>query len=261
MVNRIYTFVKNEELLLTTWLDHHLTIVPGWAIHIVDNDSTDKTTQILDQYKHDHGIHIYKYSDYKQKGNVMTEMISRYKKQPGLSIPLDCDEFVILFKDGKVIKSGDAISDYLSSLELNYGHYKTKGSLNSIPEQTKYKDPLKEIDKFYWEWTSPEMCKKFYSNETFSKTDHGNHHSGNKNMRSATTDIAYLHYHDIGFDDLKRRCELNIKGLGCDISSIKADTRETFIGVDRCKEFLTLDRSNYKPVQKWDVTFSWNSND
>ena len=46
---RIFTYIKNEQLLLEDWLNHHGEIVPWWAIHVVDNNSDDNSLEFVKQ--------------------------------------------------------------------------------------------------------------------------------------------------------------------------------------------------------------------
>lgn len=271
MIIRIFTYIKNQEQLLTRWLDHHLTIVPGWCIHVVDNESTDNTLDILKQYKEQHGINIHTHDLFKLKHAKLTELISRYRKQPGISIPVDGDEFIVLMtgerKKSKVNTDGTLIRNHLTSLSLRNGCFKTLGCLNSVPEQEYYDDPVGSIDKFNWHWND-NMCKKFYSTEHFIKTDQGNHHNGCKKLPTQSTDIAYLHYHDIGREDFGARCKLICDGHGLGTlqelqdragANNEAQLKTGWVGVERANEYLNLKNRQYIPVKTCDIQFKWNN--
>lgn len=265
MLVRLFTYIKNEQILLPKWLDHHLSIVPGWSIHVVDNNSTDDTLKILQKYKTKHGINIHHHDDYRLKGQVMTQHILKYKNQPGISIPLDGDEFVVLMQGKSVCSDGSIIKNYLEDLPTDPAYYRTRGCLNSVPIQESYTDPVNQITTFKWEWTEPNRCKKFYSNATFTTTDHGNHTTrGQKKGTGYDTDIAYLHYHDTGRDNMRHRCELNITGLGIDIDKLVADQNNgtmidklKFTGIDRTLELINLPDREYTASAEWDVKFKW----
>jgi hypothetical protein len=269
---RLFSYIKNQERLLCQWLDHHLSIVPGWAIHIVDNNSTDSTPDILTRYKKNHGINTHTHDHFPWKGQKITELILRYKNHPGLSIPLDGDEFLVLMTGDRykshVVSSGEKIQSYLKGLSLKFGCYRTLGCLNSIPEQEYYDDPISEITKFNWHWNDQTMCKKFYSTEKFIKTDQGNHHNGCKRLPTYNTDIAYLHYHDIGREDMETRCKLICEGHGLGTleqlqmragEDNKSQLDHGFVGVERANEYLNLQNRQYTVVNSWDIQFNWNN--
>lgn len=261
MFTRLITYIKNEELLLQHWLDHHLSIVPGWCIHVIDNDSTDSTPNILKEYKKSKGINLHTHNDYKLKGEVVSTLINRYKNQPGVTIPLDGDEFLILYQNNQVNKTGLDIRDYINKLPTNTGIFETLGCLNSIPEQPYYDDPVKQITKFKWKWQSPDMCKKFYSNQTFKSTDHGNHHGLSNSHVVTKTEIALLHYHDTGMEAYKARCEQDIDSLGIDLDIIKQQLIEgnqkraprTFPGHEKVNSYLNIKNWVYESANDYDV--------
>lgn len=260
MFTRIVTYIKNEQLLLTDWLEYHLTLVPGWCIHVIDNESDDDTPSILEKYKKNKGINIHTHNSYVNKGSAVSDIILRYKKQPGITIPIDGDEFITLYRNGSVIFNPDTIKEYISTLPADTGLFMTLGCLNCIPEKEHYDDPIGEIDKFVWVWKNKEMCKKFYANDTFISTDHGNHNGKTNSPRRMQTDIALLHYHDTGRSAYKQRCELDIKNLGIDMEIINTQLIEgqqkrapnTFPGHEKVNSYLNIKNWSYNPTGKFD---------
>lgn len=268
---RIFAFIKNEQHLLERWLDHIISFCPGWCIHIIDNKSDDDTIDILQEYKKNYGIHTYTCPDFSQKGDLITEKILRYKSQPGLSIPLDGDEFISLYdkETNTVCTNGDTIKDYLNDIYYNSpaGIYRTAGWLNSVPEQETYSDPVKDITKFRWELTDKNLCKKIVRTEDFKSIDLGYHTAISYNREFVQTNIAYLHYHDTGRDRRMKRCEEIIKKHGLDIDTIRKQikpkgdkpiqTGNNFSGVMRVNEYLDSNNWEYNTSDKFDLVYRW----
>lgn len=260
MFIRIVTYIKNEQLLLKDWLDYHLNIIPGWCIHVIDNESDDETPEILAEYKKNKGINIHAHNSYINKGSAVSEVIRRYKNQPGITIPLDGDEFITLYQNSQAIFHPEKIREYITSLPQDTGLYLTIGCLNCVPEQEYYEDPIRDISKFKWVWNNREMCKKFYNNETFISTDHGNHNGKTDSPRRKQTDIAFLHYHDTGRNAYKQRCELDIKNLGIDMGIINSQLEEgqqkkapnTFPGHEKVNSYLNIKNWIYDQTDKFD---------
>ena len=145
---RFFTFVKNEIQLIDEWLKHHAAISRWYLLHVVDNGSTDGPVELLEYYKNKKGLNYYTYDDYTRKGDYLTSLILKYKNQPGISFPVDADEFVTLYQDNKIIKSPVIISNYLHKLPTHCGAYNTIGALFSVPEQPETDNPFKSISKW-----------------------------------------------------------------------------------------------------------------
>ena len=88
----IFLFQKNEDDILTEWIEHHAKIVGGYSgITIVDHKSTDRSVEILNKYNK-LGVNVRWYTgDYKNKGKILTEEMNKYKNHVKLLIPLDAD--------------------------------------------------------------------------------------------------------------------------------------------------------------------------
>ena len=264
MYIRLFSYIQNEQLLLRDWLDHHGTIVPWWAIHIVDNNSTDDTTNILQEYKEEKGINVYTHDDYTLKGSYLTQLMIRYKAQESILIPIDGDEFIVLHKDNKIISTGSIIKDYINTLPLDGSMFKTTGCLNGLPESDHTDNPLKCITKFNWDLRG-KNSKKFYYSKSFKSTDHGNHNGISTNKTYKPTDIAYLHYHNTGRVNFEKRCEADITGLGIRLEIIKQQIAErgqeavksmgNYTGHAKVNAYLNKNNWEYEPVSKFDIKF------
>lgn len=256
--------------MIEQWLHHHAAISKWYLLHVVDNGSTDGTRALLEHYKKTKGINIYDHDDYTKKGEVLSSKIIQYKKQPGISFPVDADEFVTVYKDNTIVKNPIEIRQYLESLPVHCGTYNTRGTLFSIPEKPDCENPFQEITKWKWRWNDKKMCKKFYVNQTFKSTDHGNHNSITDNNLNYQTDIVLLHYHNIGRDIYKRRCEQDINGLGLKLNVIKEQlakpgqskgTHNDFAGREKVNSYLNINNWKYEPTDNYDVMFQWETSE
>ena len=253
---RIVTYIKNEQLYIEKWLKHHLEIVPGWFIHVFDNNSTDGTKEILEYYKNREGIRVTSHDNYLQKGEAVTQYIRKFKDHPCVVLPVDGDEFVALY-DNELIVDGKVIYNYLSTLPKIVGKYRALGWLNSIPEKENYDDPIREITKFKWEGTDIKDCKKFFYSSSFISTDLGFHRGNCTDKSVLDTNICYIHYRDGGKNIFKKRCIQDIIGLGYDINDINSLVNAQYggIGSDKIKSYLQLNEIKYNETDEYDIAF------
>lgn len=254
---RIFAYIKNEAHLIEDWLNHHGSIIPWWGIHVYDNYSDDGTYDILLKYKKKFNINVYRHDTFKQKGDVITEKISTYKNQPGISIPLDGDEFICVWDNNteSVITDCSKIKTELNSLHGVSEIYQTQGWLNCIPERELYTNPVHEMDKFNWSLRDSEMCKKFFDNKMFKSVDLGYHHGTSTNNRRHKSNIVYLHFHDTGRERKRSRCIDIINGHGIPMDTVlqrkesqSMVTGKQFDGVGRVNEYIDIDNWKYEPV-------------
>lgn len=256
---RIFSYIKDEVHLIKKWLDHHGTIVPWWGIHVYDNESTDGTYEILQEYKEKYSINVYTHDDFKSKGDVITESIRMYNKQTGISIPLDADEFLALqpTANSGIITEGVQIQNYLKSVYDGGEIYAIKGWLDAVPEKENYTDPVSNIDKFVWSGTDRAMCKKIVKNESFKSIDLGFHHATSQNGKITDVDIVYIHYHNTGRERRLSRCIEIINKHGINIDLLDKRNNEpingSFDGVGRANEYINRDKWVYAPTDQFDV--------
>lgn len=255
MIPRIVSYIKDEITFIERWLKYHSKIVPYYHIHIFDNKSSDGTQDILNYYKVNCGLNIYSHDDYTKKGEAVTNLIHKYIKQPSLFLPVDGDEFVCLYQNKQVITNHKLIKQYLINLQPIEGKYRILGSLNSIPEKKHYNEPIDQIKKFNWIWTESDICKKIYCSNSFHNTDLGFHRGTCFSKDIVETDIAYLHYHDIGYDHYKAKCLKDMTGLGYDIDNkqLLDSLKPTTPGYHKLTAIKNIKNWSYTPTDTYDV--------
>ena len=88
--------VKNEVDIIEYWINYHGSIFGYRNLHIIDNNSDDGTYEKIIKYKKI-GVNIYRESNYKLKGKLITSLIKEEQKIDAyeLAIPIDIDEFVV----------------------------------------------------------------------------------------------------------------------------------------------------------------------
>lgn len=263
MYIRIVAMVKNEIELIEDWLKHHGPIAAWWGIHVFDNGSTDGTYEKLLEFKQSHGINVHQHNLFLKKGEVISQFITKYNKQPGVTMPLDADEFVVRWVDDQIEQDPENIREYLLSLTDTSEMFRTRGHLNSIAEQEAYDDPVGQITKFNWSITDRQNCKKFFNNKGFISTDLGFHTGVTINGEVVDTDVVYLHYHDVGRESTLRKCEQILTQYNMDLESLRGqrvangeilpDRKKRFPGVARMEEYLNYNNWEYDSVDVFDV--------
>lgn len=256
MYVRFFTYVKNEITFIERWLNHHSSISKWFLLHVVDNGSTDGTLELLQKYKKQNGINIYHHDNYAAKGVYLSSLMKRYQNQDSILIPIDGDEFLSLVENENINTDPVCIREYLQSLPRNGNMYRTYGTLFSTPHKSYNENPFKDITKWKWKWNTERSSKKFYYSKTFKSTDHGNHNGISTSKNYTSTNITYLHYHDIGRDHYQKKCEQDINALNLKISEFK-DSNNTSTGCEKARALLNINKWNYSDTEPYDIIFKW----
>jgi hypothetical protein len=91
---KIYCMQKDEDDILSSWIQYHSSIVGIKNIHLIDNGSSQKSLDILNEFK-SIGLNVYYKSDYKKKGDYICDLIKENNKIiKHIAVPLDIDEFI-----------------------------------------------------------------------------------------------------------------------------------------------------------------------
>lgn len=251
---RFFSYVKDEILFIEKWLHHHASISKWYLLHVVDNHSTDGTWELLQSYKKKYGINIYRHDNYQDKGGYISSLIRKYNSQHSLAVPLDGDEFLVLYDHDQVDNNPLTIKNYMINLPKE-SKYRTHGTLFSVPTVKSTDDPFETISRWKWGWVGEHDSKKFYTTIGFKSTDHGNHHGIADNKNYTPTKLVLVHYHDIGFDHYKAKCEKDIASLNIDLRDVHHDS--TFTGQQKARALSNIDNWDYNQNTSYDTTYKW----
>ena len=217
---QIISMVKDEDDIIEHFINYYGRLFDYSNIYIIDNLSTDKTYEILLNYKKTHHIKVYKKNNYLHKGeyikNIIKENIS---KQYDFIIPVDIDEFLVLFDDN-TIQYNTKILKYLKKLNVDSNKIIGVKYLNPIMESEFFTDPLKEIQ--YSFHPDDMLIKGIIKNNNIIKNieiDHGNHLWHYKKQDSK---LCFIHYHARNQSQHIKKIINNYKGLGYDDSSVES---------------------------------------
>ena len=228
---QVITMVKDEDDIIEHFINYYGKLFGYENLYIVDNKSNDNTYNICLQYKNSHNINLYVEENYIEKGIIMKKIIlENLHKNYDLFIPLDIDEFLVLFKDNKVLYGND-ILNYLILLNNINKHTNTSNKVLGISylypliESRNYKDAVKEMK--YSGYPNPQNIKGvLLKNNLINENlliDHGNHMW---HYNKIDNDLCFIHYHARNFNQLKKKVVNNYTGLGYDNSSTEK-IRET----------------------------------
>lgn len=206
----IITFIKNEELLINSFLKYHQNIVDN--IYVIDHASTDKTLNIISQYKN---INLTHYDgDFDNKGEICTNIIKNM--DTNLVIPLDADERIV-YDDGFTISDDtDLIRLYLQNLTINGHVYKINNIYNQL-NNTQYNIYNNIVN----------YPKLILPSKTFISINCGFHNAVTRldNSIFNNINISYIHYHYINKqywkDSCKKKLQSRLKEKYQDIDAIR----------------------------------------
>ena len=118
-------------------------------IHLVDNNSTDGTLEVLHHLAHTHGVRLWSARDFRAKGSQITRLMRLHANESELLIPLDIDEFIVL-TDGKhrektpSLISVEGICAYIDALPLTAKAYKVNRLAPAVHHQGGFRDMPRE---------------------------------------------------------------------------------------------------------------------
>lgn len=232
---KLFTMVKDEVDIIEDWILYHGTLFGFQNLYIVDNMSSDGTYEVIQKYQK-HGIHSFRHPNYKEKGNIMKQLINDNKCT--IAFPLDIDEFIVYYDKEKRTISTDSILPYLHHLiKLNNNHsslmnmpihgvnrncglYKCNYINSKIISSNKdgYKRAALECTRGSYNETMKKMAKSFFDTRIWNGIiDHGNHCCTDNYIKS---ELCLVHYHKRNLEQHKKKVINNVKGLGYNIDNI-----------------------------------------
>lgn len=222
---QVITMVKDEDDIIENFINYYGKLFGYENVYIIDNKSTDNTYNVCLQYKESHNINLYVHENYGEKGNLMKKLIlENLHKNYDLFVPVDIDEFLVLFDNNKVLY-GDNIINYLNTLDNIDNKVLGISYLYPLIESRNYKDAVKEMK--YTGNPNPQNIKGILlKNNLISENlviDHGNHMW---HYNKIDNNLCFIHYHARNLHQFKKKIINNYTGLGYDNSSVEK-IRET----------------------------------
>ena len=169
---KIFTMVKDEIDIVKQWIIYHGCLF-GWNnIFVIDNFSTDGTYELL--YKFKHLINLSRENDYSQKGDYMRRLIDKHCGPNEIAFPMDIDEFIVYYDNGKINVDKKFINDYFNNLPISK-IYKANYIYGLLTSPDGVQNAVKEIDYGYYH-DMKNNGKSFFKRKYYKgNVDHGNH--------------------------------------------------------------------------------------
>lgn len=242
---KLFTIVKDECDIVREWIIYHGCMF-GWKnIYIIDNYSTDGTYEIIQEFKE--LINIYQESDYKRKGEYMTNLINQHcNGNQTLAFPLDIDEFIVYYDKStrEVSIDKSLINNYINNLPRSRV-YKANYLIPILRNANGHDKACKELDfATYGDWGS--MAKSFINRRYFKGAmDHGNHLKCNDYH---LTNIVLVHYHHRNIEQMKKKILNNVIGLGHNIHNLSKIITDNpnCAGFHHVRNLIQINTNKYK---------------
>ena len=206
----IYMMQKNENVLLPLFVDYYGSLFGYQSIHIFDNGSNETLRPQLTNAENK-GCKViydfYKSEDFESKGKIIGELIKDNINKFNVSLPLDCDEFIVLESsvDRYILK--ELFYKYFSSLK-DGAYLVRKRYLNNPYKKDNYYQPTKGH-------------KYFFKNCPANITSIGFHSISDSSLvrKAKESSLAYFEYHNRSFKELvekskeKMKLRINLKNI------------------------------------------------
>lgn len=141
------------------------------------------------------------FEEFNEKGNSICRIIRELEDNGDNSdfyIPLDCDEFIALYKYDSITCSRKKINEYFDSIKNIRATYKINSSWYNVPGSPG--------------WFCPRLYDKgFVERNTILELDHGFHFPKTTTSdRVFVTDFIYFHFHNKPLNILKEHAKKKI---------------------------------------------------
>ena len=198
----IYMMQKNENVLLPLFVDYYGSLFGYQSIHIFDNGSNETLRPQLTNAENK-GCKViydfYKSEDFESKGKIIGELIKDNINKFNVSLPLDCDEFIVLESsvDRYILK--ELFYKYFSSLK-DGAYLVKKRYLNNPYKKDNYYQPTKGH-------------KYFFKNCPANITSIGFHSISDSSLvrKAKESSLAYFEYHNRSFKELVEKSKEKMK--------------------------------------------------
>ena len=271
---KLFTMVKDEVDVVEDWILYHGTIFGYHNLYIVDNMSTDGTYELMQKYIKK-GVNLYKHHDYKEKGNIMKQLITQNKSI--IAFPLDIDEFIVYYdkKNNKI--STNLIVPYLHSLINSNNNNSMVMNMNTIGlykcdyihskitcnNKEGYKRAVMESKWGGYDHDREKIMAKSFFDTRYWKgnIDHGNH--CNFYNRFSLSNLCLVHYHSRNYEQHKKKVINNVSGLGYDHTDLNLlkKLEKNCAGAHHISHMINIHEGTYsintnEPINKDDIDLS-----
>jgi hypothetical protein len=203
---------KDEFDLLPIWLRYHSYLFGAENLIIIDNQSTNAhVLELLERAKGE-GVRVLESTEtVEKKGDLIGNLIHEYTAAGNHDVfmPLDCDEFLGVQKEKRVLFDRNSILEELAVHRGHTGPLRIGGSFYNFPGPG---------DRFFF-W---DEAKVFFNAGSFEHIDYGFHSgislSGQPEIR---TNLIHVHYQHKPFELLLSHARQKLKGR-VDVNDIEA---------------------------------------
>jgi hypothetical protein len=212
---------RDEDLVLDGWCRHHGALFGYENLFIFDNGSTNEiVVALLDKYKR-LGCSIIKHynkaQDFKDKGEILGKLFRRLQKYGGYDfmLPLDCDEFVSVVKDGKVYFGKEDVLEEL-------------GLYVECPDTIKIEYEFLNSLKYPGYFSRKLANKTVYAAPYFKEMDMGYHRQGTATGAFTHSSLTHIHLHNKPFQRTLEDAKRKLRGHGVNTNDLKVIENLTF---------------------------------
>jgi hypothetical protein len=209
---KLFTMVKDESDIIRDWILYHGYLFGYENLFIIDNMSTDGTFEIMHEFLNN-GIHIFRETNYAEKGFFMKKLIDGNCHGDDIAFPLDIDEFIVYYENGNkdIICDKDIINNHIYSLGNRSSIYKANYIQSVITDNNGYEKATRD-NKWGAYSDYGKQAKSFFKINLYrGNIDHGNHiHTDNYIL----SNICLVHFHCRNLEQMRKKVYNNVTGFG-----------------------------------------------
>jgi glycosyltransferase involved in cell wall biosynthesis len=201
--------VKDEADIIEDWLRYAISLFGSGNVVVLDDSSSDGTSDILAHY-HSH-IRIQRVrssAEGPSKGDLMTAAMNASRDAYDVLVPLDADEFIGLQNSWRR-------SDILQVLEglepARTGRFKFPLTYQAIPPLVAQPNGIRSIKEFsvtsyeFFGSRHTDFAKTFFSARYFLSVDSGNHNGKSACKRVDYTSLWLYHFPARSLDQFAKK--------------------------------------------------------